>query len=419
MAGVWQEIKSAAEWMGTRFASWFTTAWLYIILWGVVAGAFVVLLYIDGVFSRKLAADSINPLSFQAMGWVYRFFAAAFLMAAARCVYKGIKGKWTFRLLGVFASLIVCLHAWGFGFEALDERRDQALAAQTVASVQTDTNAEIIATLEAQKAQIDADTTAAVAALDAEIRQYITDGINNDDLADDSRARRTQLQDAAITRKQDLDERIISLKLANVAPQEQAAQAEITAEPWAPIFVGMAQLFTWTKEPSDWAIYICAIMFVVCWVLLGECLVIFLPERIYVMHLADAEASKRSEAAKKGHETRREKEEAADRESRRTGKQIEAAQYYNQLALALLDAKRRRPRLVMDGMLGVKKYHTENVRTVPELIGILDKCLQYGDLTQSEYDFLVGTPAVNGADKTPPPPTEGPSDDDAQPAAGV
>ena len=394
MAGVWQEIKSAAEWMGTRFASWFTTAWLYIILWGVVAGAFVVLLYIDGVFSRKLAPDSINPLSFQAMGWVYRFFAAAFLMAAARCVYKGIKGKWTFRLLGVFASLIVCLHAWGFGFEALDERRDQALAAQTVASVQTDTNAEIIATLEAQKAQIDADTTAAVAALDAEIRQYITDGRDNDDLADDSRARRTQLQDAAIARKQELDERIIDLKLSNVAPQEQAAETEITAEPWAPIFVGMAQLFTWTKEPTDWAIYICAIMFVVFWVLLGESLVIFLPERIYVMHLADAEAAKRSAAARKGHETRKSKDGFT------TPPMVEDKGYWESRIEKALATKLKRPTAegIADSYFGGMSIH--------ELRNHLQLRMKKGLLDQRDFEFLTDPEGfaerqqqVNGLDK--------------------
>jgi len=64
----------AATWMGSQFASFFATFWLYIILWGVVAMAFTVLLYIDGIFSRSLAPESINPLSFQAMGWAYRFF---------------------------------------------------------------------------------------------------------------------------------------------------------------------------------------------------------------------------------------------------------------------------------------------------------------------------------------------------------
>jgi hypothetical protein len=47
---------------------------------------------------------------------------------------------------------------------------------------------------------------------------------------------------------------------------------------------------TWSKEPTDWAIYLCGVGFIVLWVLLAEALVIFLPERIYLMHLRDAEA---------------------------------------------------------------------------------------------------------------------------------
>ena len=87
---------STLKWFRDSFAAWFTTSWLYLILWGVVGIAFAVLLYIDGIFSRSLAPESIEPLSFQAMGWAYRFFAAAFLMAAARCVIKEAPGKWTF-----------------------------------------------------------------------------------------------------------------------------------------------------------------------------------------------------------------------------------------------------------------------------------------------------------------------------------
>ena len=45
----------ALRWFRDSFASWFATAWLYLILWTVVAGAFGVLMYIDGKFSRSLA----------------------------------------------------------------------------------------------------------------------------------------------------------------------------------------------------------------------------------------------------------------------------------------------------------------------------------------------------------------------------
>ena len=99
----------AARWCRDKAAGFIASFWLYVILWTVVGIAFSVLLYIDGKFSRSLAEglEEIDPFSFQAMGWGFRLFAAIFLMAAARCIYKQVTGALTFRLLGVFASVIV------------------------------------------------------------------------------------------------------------------------------------------------------------------------------------------------------------------------------------------------------------------------------------------------------------------------
>lgn len=382
---VWRSMR----WMRDQFASWFATAWLYVILWAVVGLAFAVLLYIDAVFSRRLAPDSINPLSFQGMGIAYRLFAASFLMAAARCAFKGIPGRWTFRALGVFASIIVCLHAFGFGFEALDSRRDQAMAARAVAEIAETSNADVIAQLTEQKQQVENDTTAAVAVLDTEIRQYITDGRNNDDLADESRARRIQLQDDARAQKQELDAEILRLTLAGSDARSDAVAVVSGAEPWAPLFVGMAQLFSWTKAPSDWTIYLCAIGFIVFWVLLGESIVIFLPERIYLMHLRDAELARRSEAAKKGHETRKANEDATFT----TPPQVEDVGYWEERIGKALRTVLKKP--TDDGM---RNSYFPGVATVPELRAHLNHQLKKGlvldrktgrKLTQDDVDFIL------------------------------
>jgi hypothetical protein len=392
-------VKDGVTWMTQKFASWFATAWLYLILWGVVLGAFTVLLYIDGKFSRGLAegVEDIDPLSFQAMGWVYRFFAASFLMAATRCSIKGIKGKWTFRFLGAFASVIVCLHAFGFGFEALDHRRDQAMAAKEIASVEVDNTADIIADLEAQKLEIDTDTDKAVAALNAEIRQYITDGLNNDHLADSSRERRDALQDEARDQKAALDAHILELKQGRVEAQTKAKQAEVEAEPWAPLFVGMAQLASWSKEPNDWTIYLCAIGFVVFWVLLGESLVICIPERIYLMHLRDAELSKRSEAAKKGHETRK---KAVDPDHSIVP-MVKDEGYWEERIRKALGTKMKRPTAE-----GMKDTYFSGLASVHELRGHLSLRVRKGLLSQDDFDFIMREGAyapepqmTNGHDK--------------------
>jgi transposase-like protein len=284
-------VRGALRWFRDSFAAWFATAWLYIILWAVVAGAFGVLMYIDGKFSRGLAEGaSIDPLSFQIMGWVYRLFAAAFLMAAARCAYKNIQGEWTFRLLGVFASVIVCLHAFGFGFEALADRRDQAMAARTVATLVETNHTDQIVALERQKDGIRADRDADVERLQASIQGIVSDGLDNDELADVYRQDQTRITDEARAKLATLDAQILGLMQDANTAQTSGVQIQAETRPWAPLFIGMAQLFTWEREPTDWAIYLCAVGFIIFWVLLGESLVIFLPERIYSMHLKDAES---------------------------------------------------------------------------------------------------------------------------------
>ena len=309
---------STLKWFRDSFAAWFTTSWLYLILWGVVGIAFAVLLYIDGIFSRSLAPESIEPLSFQAMGWAYRFFAAAFLMAAARCVVKDAPGKWTFRILGGFASVIVILHAFGFGLEALSDRRDQAFAARDVSTVQVDTIADQRELLEARKAQIDADLERALVPINQEIYNLDNDGKLNEELTTQMRDRRTALQDRAAEQKSAIDQQIMALVSQSADAKAETIETTADEQPWHPLFIGLAQIVFLTWEPIDQQIYLAAVGFVFFWVLLAESLVIFLPERLYVLHLIDSdqlgaqkeaeqaeEFAKRSAAAKKGAATRR------------------------------------------------------------------------------------------------------------------
>lgn len=355
----------ALRWMRDSFAAWFATGWLYIILWTVVAGAFSVLMYIDGKFSRGLAEGaSIDPLSFQVMGWVYRLFAAAFLMAAARCAYKGIKGIWTFRLIGAFASVIVCLHAFGFGFEALADRRDQAMATRTVAELAQTNHTDQIAALERQKDSLRADRDGDVERLQASIQGIVSDGLNNDALADVYRADQTRITDEARRKIGAIDDQILSLMQEANSAETNATVIEADARPWAPLFIGMAQLLTWSKEPTDWAIYLCAVGFIIFWVLLGESLVIFLPERIYAMHLKDAEARPKLMEAEPGKVIiKMTEQEAAEmqealqhyaklreghlksgetnkRKSRQDTKRLEAQQYMEKRAAKVLRQRR-------------------------------------------------------------------------------
>ena len=309
---------STLKWFRDKFAAWFVTSWLYLILWAVVGIAFAVLLYIDGIFSRSLAPESIEPLSFQAMGWAYRLFAASFLIGAARCVIKGAPGKWTFRILGGFASVIVVLHAFGFGLEALSDRRDQAFAARDVSTVQVDTIADQRELLEARKAQIDADLERALVPINQEIYNLDNDGKLNEELTTQMRDRRTALQDRAAEQKSAIDQQIMALVSQSADARTETIETAADEKPWHPLFIGLSQIAFVTWDPTDRQIYLAAVAFVFFWVLLAESLVVFLPERLYVLHLTDAdqlgseketaaaeEFARRSAAAKKGAATRR------------------------------------------------------------------------------------------------------------------
>jgi DNA-binding CsgD family transcriptional regulator len=295
-------IIGALRWFRDSFASWFATGWLYIILWAVVGIAFTVLLYIDGKFSRSLAEglEDIDPFSFQAMGWGFRLFAAIFLMAAARCIYKSVKGALTFRLLGGFASVIVCLHAFGFGFQALQDRRDDAMAVREVVALQANNSDEQIALLREQIETTRADRDARVTRLQASIDGIVSDGLNNDQLADVYRADQTKAENDATAKINAAEAEISRLAGEGNAAQQTIATVTADEKPWPALYIGLAQLLTWSKEPDDWAIYLCGVGFIVLWVLLAEALVIFLPERIYLMHLRDAEARPKAVEAKDG-----------------------------------------------------------------------------------------------------------------------
>ena len=434
-------VRDGCTWMTQKFASWFATAWLYIILWSVVLIAFSVLLYIDAIFSRSLAPDSINPLSFQGMGIAYRLFAAGFLMAAARCAIKDIPGRWTFRALGAFASIIVCLHAFGFGFEALSDKRDTAeIIEATQENIQTDT-AAIIGQLEGQKTQIRTDLKVAVDPLTQEIERLDTDGKLNEDLATIQKNRRTALQDSAQDKIDAIDSKILGLltpESSETALTGAQARAEAEyAQKWHPLFVGLAQLANTTWAPTDNQIYIAAIVFIIFWVLLAESLVIFLPERIYMMHLRDAQLAddkpKKTIKLKDGQSamlfnSQAERDEYEDlltrgrnskagvekREStmRRRDKRIEALDYYSEKITEALDRATRlkwKPQGIADSVFNM---------SLGEMIHMLEQQLDMGRISQADYDLITGGQIVNGKDKFTD--DEGGDDaDDTQPTAST
>jgi len=295
----------AGRWLRDDFAEWFVGSWAKIIAWSIVGVIFLSFLQTDGYFSRGLGEGSgVDPNLFMYIGWMFRCFAAVFLVLAVKFKASGMpeesaKLKW----IGLFCSLIVILHAMGFGLKALDGKRAAATATVEVAETVTQSYADQVAALDAQATAIRADLKKRTDPLEAEIKQYITDGEDNDALADTTRARREKLEDDAQAKLDSIDAAKLQLTVDSGDHKAGAVESTVKAEKWAPLFVGIAMLATWSQHPSDFAIWLCGVGFLMCWILLGDAIVIFVPAALYKLHLKDAQRQKMAAMGAKGGKT--------------------------------------------------------------------------------------------------------------------
>src|SRR5262249_3611924 len=142
LQGFWTGTKRFAGWMRRDFAEWFVGSWALIIGWTVFALIFCNFLIMDGTFSPGLGEGSaVNPDRFQQVGWAYRIFAALFMMLAMKLINMGqTRYAWAIRAIGCAITLIVILHATGFGLKALEGKRDGAESVVAVAEAKTETN---------------------------------------------------------------------------------------------------------------------------------------------------------------------------------------------------------------------------------------------------------------------------------------
>jgi hypothetical protein len=288
------DVVATARWFKGQFAEWAVGSWALIIGWVVFSTIFLNFLLMDGHFSRGLGEGSgVNPDRFQQVGWMYRLFAATFLMLGTKLALMGLKGHaWALRIIGAFITLIVILHATGFGLKALEGKRDTAAAVEAVAATTVESNEALIVTLEGRQDKIRADLKLAVEPLKARMAQLDKDGEFNEQRTDALQARVAALENAAQQKIDDIDAEILAKTVSGGEARIDGAEKLATNEEWAPLFVGLAQLFTWSQTPSDWAIYICAVLFIIFWVLVGDSIAIILPDALYAIHLKDAKNQK-------------------------------------------------------------------------------------------------------------------------------
>jgi len=283
-------VVSVGRWFRTDFAEWVVGSWALILGWFIFLTIFFNFLEMDGYFSRGLGEGSgVNPDLFQHIGWMFRLFAAVFLTLATKFATKDMKGQANkMKVIGAFCTVIVILHAMGFGLKALHGKYANAASVAVVAETVTQSNDTVIATLTAQKKSILEVLAVQTAPLNAEISNLDTDGKRNEELANRQKQRRDDLQNAAQTKIDAIDAQILLTTASAGQHQAQSAKDAATAEPWPPLYVGLAQFFTWSEKPTDGAIYLAGVIFLMCWILLGDAICIFLPPALYALHLKDA-----------------------------------------------------------------------------------------------------------------------------------
>lgn len=313
----------ALRWLRTDFAEWLVGSWALLLGWGIIIWIFSRLIVMDGHFSRTLGeGSSVDPDLFQHVGWAYRLFAASFLVIAFKMSLAGLTwSAWAIRILGGFCTLLVIMHAVGFGLEALSGKRIAA-EAEVREQVATGDAVEVkIERLETQKETIRSDLATAIAPLQERMAKLDSDGRLNEDRTDALQARVEKLEDGAQVKIDEIDAKIFALTETGGVAATDAAASTVADNKWTDLFVGMAQLAEGKWKPDDNAIYLAGVLFTVFWVLVGDGICIAGPECLYKLHLKDRQAghrekakayddwrAKQSEAGKKGAKRRQRNE---------------------------------------------------------------------------------------------------------------
>ena len=305
-------LPSKAEWIGAgkwarqEAAEWVIGSWALLIGWGIVGVIFFNLLQMDGHFSRGLGEGSgIDPGLFQNIGWMYGLFGAVFLVLCVRFENAGLKATaLSLKALGTACIFIIMMHAVGFGLKAMESKRAAATSVEEVAKVQTQSNTDVIAQLRAQITAIDTQLSLAVAPINKEIADLDNDKLAaNDARSDALRVRRSTLEDEARGEKREINNKIAGLIETGGMTQATSTKDIAHSEKWAPIFVGLAQLFTWNTKPGDWSIYIAGVLFNIIWMSMAHLIVIVMPPALYKLHLKDATRRRFSAMGEKGGKT--------------------------------------------------------------------------------------------------------------------
>lgn len=244
---------SGLRWMRDKFAGWLASVTVFTFLWVAVGVAVAVLFVWDGVWSRHQAPSSLDPLTFQAAGWVMRLWTVFGLAAALWCFRHA--ARWVgiaFLVTWLMTSVMTYGHALGFMMAGQAEKYASGAVAEKTLEINTTSSADRIATLERQKEGIRADRDADVQKFEAAINNITSDGLNNDDLADVYRQDIADTQASARARIEAIDADINAILSESKSEQVAGQEAVAVAAKFDPLYLTLAE---WTDgkdgRPDD------------------------------------------------------------------------------------------------------------------------------------------------------------------------
>ena len=307
------------KWVREHGGAWFATFWIVLALYALGGYLVWAFLQLDAQFSRPLAGGVIPADVTQQVAWGTRMFS---VIAGAMAIYFNLNDmkRWSavFTVMTIVAALILLLHAYGVAAKIMQKQYDNDAAITQVATVNTDAIAQQIEDLQQERADLRSDTQLTVNTLQRSIDNVTTDGLDNDELADAYRADQAAALRARDTRLAEISGAIEGLRTEARGVSSTATQEVARSDSFNPLFTFLARLSTgvWdpAQDPSNVHKFAWGIAFFTLFFGFGEILMMISFTGGYAALKVVSERKKRSDAARKGWQTKKSEPKAKKRD---------------------------------------------------------------------------------------------------------
>jgi len=297
--------------------SMFATFWIVIALYALGAYLVWAFLQLDAQFSRPLAGGVIPANVTQQIAWGIRAFS---VIAGSLAIYFAahkMRGwsRW-FSGLTVFAAILLLVHAFGVSAKIMQKQYTAVSSISEVASVDVGSIDEELADLISERDALPALTQTTIDTYQRSIDSITNDGLDNDDQAVLLAEKQSQAVVDRDARLAEIRSRMQELRSEKRGVQTAEVQENAVSSSFNDLFIFGARFSTNTwnpaEDPPDTHKFIWGVAFFTFWFGFGEILMMASFTGGYavlklrsVQQMDQSVDPVRSEAAKKGHETKR------------------------------------------------------------------------------------------------------------------